>query len=175
MLKKKKVCSKCLRRLVIWFSLTIVSIFIGLYLDLSVIVTKSLPVFLRIIGLIGIILVHFLLKRTGKLLRLFGDCELWGWSTKLITDNIYSCVRHPHHLGVGLFMTFLGLLIGYPTTFIIITISQWLWVYLFVIFIEEKECKEKFGDQYIKYSKKVPMLLGNPVCIVKELRKTIDH
>jgi len=174
MLKKKKICSKCLRRLVIWVFLTIVSIFIGLYLDLGVIVTKSFPILVRLTGLIGIILVHFLLKRTGKLLRLFGDCELWGWSTKLITDNIYSCVRHPHHLGVGLFMTFLALLIGYPTTFIIIIISQWLWVYLFVIFIEEKECLEKFEDQYVKYSKNVPMFLGNPICIVKELFKTIN-
>ena len=174
MFKKKKICSKCLRRLVIWFFLTIVSIFIGLYLDLSVIVTKSFPIFVRIAGLIGIILVHFLLKRTGKLLRLFGDCELWGWSSKLITDNIYRCVRHPHHLGVGLFMTFLALLIGYPTTFIIIIISQWLWVYLFVIFIEEKECLEKFGDQYVKYSKNVPMFFGNPICIVKELLKSIN-
>jgi protein-S-isoprenylcysteine O-methyltransferase Ste14 len=164
-----------LRRLVIWISLTSVSIFIGLYLDLSVIVTKSFPILVRITGLTGIILVHFLLKRTGKLLRLFGECELWGWSTKLITDNIYSCVRHPHHLGVGLFMTFLAFLIGYPYTFLIITISQWLWVYLFVIFIEEKECKEKFGDQYIKYSKEVPMLIGNPICIAKELHKSINR
>ena len=55
-------------------------------------------------------------KRTGKLLRIFGECELWGWSTKLIIINVYKCARHPHHLGVGLFMTFLGFLIGYPIT-----------------------------------------------------------
>jgi protein-S-isoprenylcysteine O-methyltransferase Ste14 len=109
------------------------------------------------------------------MLRLFGDCELWGWSTKLITKNIYSCVRHPHHLGVGLFMTFLALLIGYPITFFIVTISQWLWVYLFVIFIEEKECIEKFGNQYSKYSKNVPMFFGNPMCIIKELLNNIKH
>jgi protein-S-isoprenylcysteine O-methyltransferase Ste14 len=168
------ICSKCLKRLIIWFSLTIISIFIGLLLDLNFIGTKSFPLFVRIIGVIGILLVHFLLKRTGKLLRIYGKCELWGWSTKLITHNIYKCVRHPHHLGVGLFMTFLGLLIGYPVLFLIIIISQWLWVILFVLFIEEKECVEKFGDEYLKYKKNVHMFFGNPICIIKELFKPVN-
>lgn len=168
------ICSKCLKRLVIWISLTIISIVIGLFIDLNFVGTKEFPVFIRIIGFIGVFLLHFLLKRTGKLLRLYGKCELWGWSTKLITHNIYKCIRHPHHLGVGLFMTFLGLLIGYPVTFLVIIISQWLWVFLFILFIEEKECLEKFGDEYRKYRKEVPMLFSNPVCIVKELFKPLN-
>jgi len=174
MLKKKKICSKCWKRLVLWISFTSISIIIGIYSDLNLFLTKSYSVFIRVIGLIGILLIHFLMKRTGKMLRLFGDCELWGWSTKLITNNIYKCVRHPHHLGVGLFMTFLALLIGYPITFLIVVVSQWLWVFLFVIFIEEKECMEKFGEEYLEYKKNVPMLLGNPICIMRELfRKMI--
>jgi len=169
------ICSKCLERLIFWISLTSISIGIGLLLDLSFIKTTGLPLYIRLIGLVGLILAHFLLKRTGKLLRLFGECELWGWSTKLIVKSVYKCVRHPHHLSVGIFMTFLGLLIGYPLTFIIITVTQWLWVFLFVIFIEEKECLEKFGNQYKDYSKNVPMFFGNPVCIVKELFKPINE
>jgi protein-S-isoprenylcysteine O-methyltransferase Ste14 len=168
------ICSKCLKRLIIWISLTIVSIVIGLLLDLNFVGTKEFPVIVRIAGAIGVFLLHFLLKRTGKLLRLYGKCELWGWSTRIITHDIYKCVRHPHHLGVGFFMTFLGMLIGYPVTFLIIAISQWLWVFLFVLFIEEKECLEKFGDEYHKYRKEVPMLFGNPVCIVKELIKPMN-
>lgn len=163
------VCSKCRIRLIVWIILTIVSIGGGLLLDLSIVKTNSYPIYIRIIGFSGIILTHFLLKRTGQLLRLFGECELWGWSTKLIVKNVYKCVRHPHHLGVGLFMTFLGLTIGYPITFLIITIGQWLWVFLFVIFIEEKECLEKFGKEYLEYKKNVPMFLGNPFCIIKEM------
>jgi protein-S-isoprenylcysteine O-methyltransferase Ste14 len=163
------ICSKCRKRLIFWISLTIISLGTGLFLDLILMVTKNFPVFIRIIGLVGVIFTHFLLKRTGKLLRLFGECELWGWSTRLIVKNVYKCVRHPHHLGVGMFMTSLGLLIGYPVTFIIITVTQWLWVFLFVIFIEEKECLEKFGNEYREYCKKVPMFLGNPFCIIREL------
>jgi protein-S-isoprenylcysteine O-methyltransferase Ste14 len=142
-------------------------------LDFIFIKTNAFALHIRIIGLTGMIFAHFLLKRTGKLLRLFGECELWGWSTKIIVKNVYACVRHPHHLGVGLFMTFLGLLIGYPVTFFIVAITQWLWVFLFVIFIEEKECLEKFGNDYKAYRKNVPMFFGNPVCIIKELLKKI--
>jgi protein-S-isoprenylcysteine O-methyltransferase Ste14 len=158
-----------------WMLLTIISIGSGLFLDLNVFVTKSFPFYIRIIGVIGVFFIHFLLKRTGKLLKYFGECESesWGWSTKLIVKNVYKCVRHPHHLGVGLFMTFFSLLIGYPFTFIIVTIVQWIWVSLFVIFIEEKECLEKFGNKYVKYKKEVPMLIGNPVCIIREMLKSI--
>ena len=169
------ICSKCLKRLIIWITLTIISIIIGLFLDLNFINTNHFPLYIRIIGGSGIFLAHFVLKRTGKLLRIYGKCELWGWSTKLITQNVYKCVRHPHHLGVGLFMTFLGLLIGYPVTFFIITIGQWLWIFLFVIFIEEKECLQKFGDQYVHYKKNIPLLIGNPICFIKELLKPINQ
>ena len=168
------ICSKCRKRLIFWISFTAISVFFGLVLDLKFIKTNDFPVYLRIIGFIGIISAHFLLKRTGKLLRLLGQCELWGWSTRIITKNVYKCVRHPHHLGVGLFMTFLGLLIGYPVTFIIISTPQWLWVFLFVILVEEKECLEKFGEEYREYRKNVPMLFGNPVCIIKELLRPIN-
>jgi protein-S-isoprenylcysteine O-methyltransferase Ste14 len=169
------ICSKCRRRLIFWIFLTTTSMGTGLLLDLSLIGTKSFPAFIRIIGLAGVIFVHFLLKRTGKLLRLFGECELWGWSTKLIVKNVYKCVRHPHHLGVGMFMTFLGLLTGYPVTFVIITVTQWLWIFLFVRFIEEKECLEKFGNEYSEYRKNVPMFFGNPVCIIREMFAPINN
>jgi len=169
------ICSKCRKRLIFWIFLTVISIGVGLLLDFSFIKTNSFSLYIRLIGLVGIVFAHFLLKRTGKLLRLFGECELWGWSTKLIIKNVYKCVRHPHHIGAGIFMTFLGLLIGYPLTFIIITVTQWLWVFLFVILIEEKECLEKFGNEYREYKKNVPMFFGNPVCILKELFKPINE
>ena len=168
------VCSKCRKRLIFWITLTTISIGVGLLMDLIFFKTHGFPVYIRLTGLAGIVLIHFLLKRTGRLLRKFGECELWGWSTRLIIRNVYQCVRHPHHMGVGKFMTFLGLLIGYPLTFLMIAVTQWLWVFLFVLVIEEKECLEKFGEQYKKYKERVPMFFGNPFCIIKELTKSID-
>jgi protein-S-isoprenylcysteine O-methyltransferase Ste14 len=169
------ICSKCRKRLIFWTSLTSISIGIGLLLDLGFFKTDHFPLYTRLTGLAGVIFAHFLLKRTGKLLRLFGECELWGWSTKLIVKNVYKYVRHPHHLGVGIFMTFLGLLIGYPVTFIILITTQWLWVFLFVLFIEEKECLEKFGDEYREYRKNVPMFFGNPFNIIREMLAPINN
>ena len=169
-----RFCGKCLRRLVIWIVLTIVCVSVGLFLDLSLFRNEPFPIPVRVAGLVAIILVHPLMKRGGRLLKLFGECELWGWSTELITWDVYRCVRHPHHLGIGLFMTALGFLIGYWITFVMIIASQWTWVVLFVILIEERECMEKFGERYKEYCMEVPRLLCNPVCLVKVLRGPME-
>lgn len=90
-----------------------------------------------------------------------------GRINKADCKNVYKCVRRPHYLSVRTFVTFPGLLIGYPVTYIIITVTQWLWVFLFVIFIEEKECLEKFGNKYSVYREKVPLFFGNPFELLK--------
>ena len=161
------------RRLISWLLLTLVSIAVGLILDCVVFKTQSLPAAVRIVGIVGVLLAHFPIKRSGKLLRKLGECECWGWSTKLIKEDIYKCVRHPHHLGIGLFMTSGALIIGYPITAALLIVVQWAWVLLFLIFIEEKECLAKFGDEYREYKKEVPMLLANPFCIIKTLFKPL--
>jgi hypothetical protein len=168
-----RVCGKCVRRLVLWISLTVASVSAGLYVDLSLLGTGPLPPPLRLAGVLGMLAVHPLMKRSGQLLRSFGDCELWGWSRRLLTGDIYGCVRHPHHLGVGLIMTFLGLAIGYPVTLLVLVVSQWAWVVLFVILVEERECRLKFGDEYEEYSARVPMFLASPACLVRALRSPI--
>ena len=48
------VCSKCLKRLVFWIILTIISIVVGSLLDLSIIKTNNFPIYIRIIGFTGI-------------------------------------------------------------------------------------------------------------------------
>jgi protein-S-isoprenylcysteine O-methyltransferase Ste14 len=169
------ICNRCRKRLIFWTTLTIISIGTGLLLDLVFLKTHGFPLSVRLTGLTGVVLTHFILKRTGRLLRQYGECELWGWSTRLIVKNVYKCVRHPHHMGVGTFMTFFALLIGYPVTFFIIVVTQWLWVFLFILYIEEKECFEKFGNEYREYQKKVPMFFGNPFCIIKEILKPINE
>jgi protein-S-isoprenylcysteine O-methyltransferase Ste14 len=168
-----RVCGKCIRRLILWITLTAASISIALRIDLSLLGTGPFPLPVRVAGLTGVLLVHPLMKRSGRLLKSFGDCELWGWSRRLITWDICGCVRHPHHLGVGLFMTSLGLAIGYPVTLLVIAISQWAWAVLFVILVEERECKQKFGDEYLEYRRRVPMFLANPVCLARALRRPI--
>jgi protein-S-isoprenylcysteine O-methyltransferase Ste14 len=160
--------SVCRVRLIYWLVLVATSIVGGIAVDLSL-RTESFPLLIRFLGLAGMILAHFPLKRTGKLLKLLGESEKWGCTTRLVTLDLYQCVRHPHHLSVGVFMTSLGLAIGYPGSFLIITVIQWLWILGFLFFVEEKELVEKFGVNYETYRKQVPMLLPKIKCAFRVL------
>jgi protein-S-isoprenylcysteine O-methyltransferase Ste14 len=170
---RREKMSKCRIRLILWLVLAGTSVLAGIITDL-VLRTGSLPLFVRLLGLVGMLLAHFPLKRTGRLLRLFGQAEKWGCTTRLVTTDIYRCVRHPHHLGVGLFMSSLGLFIGHPWSFLLITITQWAWILGFLFFVEEKELLEKFGEEYRVYRQQVPMLLPNPLCVLRVLSQPVE-
>ena len=88
--------------------------------------------------------------------------------------DLYQCVRHPHHVGVGIFMVSLGLLIGHPWSFLIITLIQWLWILGFLFLVEERELVGKFGAEYEAYRKQVPMLIPRPMCALRVLTKPIN-
>jgi protein-S-isoprenylcysteine O-methyltransferase Ste14 len=165
--------SVCRRRVMLWILLAGASIGGGIVTDL-VLRTGSFPIFVRFLGLVGMLLAHFPLKRTGRLLRLLGGPEEWGCTTRLVTTDIYRCMRHPHHVFVGVFMTCLGLLIGHLWSFLLITISQWVWVIGFLFLVEEKELMEKFGEQYKAYRQRVPMFFPNPLCVLRVLSKSIE-
>ncbi len=165
--------SKCRVRLILWLALVVASIGGGLGADF-IQRTRAFPLWLRLVGLAGMLLVHLPLKRTGRLLRALGEPEVWGCTTKLVTTDIYRCLRHPHHAGVGVFMTCLGLLIGHWWSFLIITVAQWAWVIGFLYLVEERELVQKFGEEYRAYRRRVPMLFANPMCVVKVLLKPLD-
>ena len=164
---------KCRIRLRLWLVLAGISVVGGIVTDL-ILGTGPFPIVVRLLGLVGMVLAHFPLKRTGRLLRLLGEAEKWGCTTRMVTTDIYQCVRHPHHVAVGIFMTSLGLLIGYPWSFVLITIAQWTWVIAFLFLVEEKELLEKFGQEYRAYRQRVPMLLPNPLCVFRVLSKPIE-
>lgn len=165
--------SICLIRLIVWLLLAGTSISVGIITDLAL-GTESFPILIRFLGIAGMLLAHFPLKRTGRLLRLLGEPKEWGYTSRLITIDIYQCVRHPHHLGVGIFMTSLGLFIGHPWSFLLITISQWLWIIPFLFLVEEKELIIKFGREYEVYRQQVPVLFPNLLCIFRVLSKPIE-
>jgi hypothetical protein len=171
--RKGKAVSKCRVRLILWLLLAVTSVGGGIIADLAL-GTGAFPLWIRLLGLVGMILAHFPLKRTGELLSRMGEAEEWGCTTRLVTTDIYRCVRHPHHVGVGIFMTSLGLLIGHRWSFLIISISQWAWVLGFLLLVEERELVEKFGGEYEVYRRQVPMLLPNPVCAIRVLSSPID-
>ena len=166
--------SVCLKRLIMWLVLTTISVVVGIVLDIAL-KKEAFPLLVRFVGLIGMIVAHFPLKRTGRLLKLLGEQKEWGCTNRLITTDIYQCVRHPHHLGVGIFMTSLGLLIGHVWSFLIITITQWVWVIAFLFLVEEKELREKFGEEYKAYRQQVPMLFPKLNCVFRVFTKSVEE
>ena len=72
----------------------------------------------------------------------------------LVTDGIYSVIRHPQY--VGLFLVSIGLMIQWPTL-----VTLLLWPVMFIVYYrlalrEERRMIEVFGDRYLEYKKRVP-------------------
>ena len=160
--------SVCRIRLILWLVLAGITVLGGIVTDL-VMHTSPFSLWLRIIGLTGMVLTHFPLKRTGRLLGRMADPEQWGCTNRLVTTDLYRCLRHPHHFFIGVFMTSLGLAIGHIWSFILIAVPQWLWILGFLHLVEEKELLGKFGDEYTSYQQEVPMLIANPLCLFEVL------
>ena len=78
----------------------------------------------------------------------------------LVTDGIYSRMRHPQYS--GLFLISIGLMIQWPTLATIV-----LWPVMFIVYHrlavrEESRMIELFGQRYLEYKKSVPAFLPKP-------------
>jgi protein-S-isoprenylcysteine O-methyltransferase Ste14 len=165
--------SKCGVRLLLWLLLCAISIAAGISVDV-LLRTPAFPVVVRVLGLAGMVLAYFPIQRSGKLLRLLGDSVRWGCTTRLVTTDIYQCVRHPHHMAVGVFMTSLGLFVGHWGSLLLIALTQWLWILGFLFLVEEKELEGNFGDEYRAYRREVPMLFPKLLCVARILSRPIE-
>ena len=90
----------------------------------------------------------------GMLLVIFGWKEIFNGKGKLVTTGIYRYIRHPQYL--GFLVITLGLNVWWLT---IITLALWpvvIVVYYKLAKTEEKDAEEKFGEEYLKYKRRVP-------------------
>jgi protein-S-isoprenylcysteine O-methyltransferase Ste14 len=93
----------------------------------------------------------------GILLVIFGWKQIYSAKGKLVTTGIYRYVRHPQYLGFLLIT--LGMNVQWLT---ILTLALWpvlAIVYYRLAKTEEKDAEEKFGEEYLKYKRTVPMFL----------------
>ena len=121
--------------------------------------------------ILGIILFFYSIILTsigGRTLKLYGHSSNTFWPDKLVTTGIYSCMRHPQHLGLMLFPVSLSLL---TKSIPVVLSSGWaaLGAILFVILIEEPECLRKYGENYTRYMMEVPAFNLNPRCLKRGL------
>ncbi len=112
----------------------------------------------------------------GKSLKKFGHTEGHTsiWPDRMVTCGIYSCMRHPQHLGLAMIPIGFALLSGS-----IIAVAACGWAILaalwFVIVIEEPECQKKFGEEYCRYMQATPAFSLSFICLMagwNELKKT---
>jgi protein-S-isoprenylcysteine O-methyltransferase Ste14 len=72
----------------------------------------------------------------------------------LVTDGLYSYVRHPQYS--ALFLVTTGMMIQWPT---MITLVMWpilMTMYYRLALKEERQMEATFGDRYIEYKQRVP-------------------
>ena len=75
----------------------------------------------------------------------------------LVTEGIYSRMRHPRYVQILLALAGYALVVNYLAAYAIVLLGVfWVWL---VAPIEEKELRERFGRQYEEYSERVPRFL----------------
>ena len=99
----------------------------------------------------GIILKKYFITSNG-----FKDLFYEGGTPVLVTDGLHRFVRHPLYLGTFLFLWGLFLLIPIWS---LLVVNMVITVYTLIgIHLEEKKLISIFGEQYLEYRKKVPMI-----------------
>lgn len=73
---------------------------------------------------------------------------------KLVTGGIYSGVRNPRYLEVGFGIIAAALFCNYPAVYILFLV--YITIIYLVVVLEERELRDRFGDEYKRYCEEVP-------------------
>ena len=75
----------------------------------------------------------------------------------LVTEGIYSKIRHPQYS--GLFLITIGFLIQWPSVSTIVMWPILMFAYYKLAMREERDVERKFGESYQKYKESVPAFI----------------
>ncbi|MCJ7656701.1 MAG: isoprenylcysteine carboxylmethyltransferase family protein, partial [Candidatus Atribacteria bacterium] len=76
---------------------------------------------------------------------------------KLVTEGVYSYVRHPQYS--GLFLITIGFLIQWPSLTTLIMWPILIFAYHKLAMREERDVEKQFGQEFLEYKKKVPAFI----------------
>jgi protein-S-isoprenylcysteine O-methyltransferase Ste14 len=157
-------------------SYTIPIICIAFYFPLSLIKMEFLPTiipvpdhFVNNIMLpffvsipIGLVLIYFGLMIKKRSREYSADVDnylniVYPEKSRLITKNVYKYIRNPQYLARGLISIGFGF-IANTLSAVIVGLIHFL-SYIAIIPAEDNELGKRFGDEFKKYRKEVPMLL----------------
>ncbi|GBD89650.1 hypothetical protein BMS3Abin04_00358 [bacterium BMS3Abin04] len=164
-------------RIVVWVTMLIGGTILGFAIDLrlfkSFLSSSVFHIITLILGLFLINLVFRASRNTGRILAQLGrEGNVPRMETnKLVTEDIYACMRHPMHLGLLFFPLAVALIIGSLSFIIFIAPFEMILMILMIKLFEEPEAIKKFGNDYLIYMKKVPMFNLRIECLRKLLKK----
>ena len=144
-----------------WFGLSVLLVFVSLWLDKVLPVQLSLPIpvniFLSVLLLaIGAALCLWTIYDFAKAK---GSPVPLNPPQRLVTTGLNSKMRNPMVLGWIIMMFGVGLVLNSISLIFIFTPLFFLLNILYLKTIEEKEMEKKFGQQYLKYRESVPMFI----------------
>jgi protein-S-isoprenylcysteine O-methyltransferase Ste14 len=73
---------------------------------------------------------------------------------KLLTEGVYARIRHPRYVGFLLALIGYALIANYLATYIVFALC--LPGFYLVVILEERELRERFGQEYEEYCRRVP-------------------
>jgi len=117
----------------------------------------STPLAVVAIILLGVAsCIRIQLRRHFKALALLGLPEVSRGRArgKLVTEGIYSKIRHPRYVEIGISIAALALLANYLALYVLLALYIPS-IYL-VVLLEERELRNRFGKEYEDYCRKVP-------------------
>ena len=78
---------------------------------------------------------------------------------KLITAGIYGRVRHPRYVSIFFGVVAVALFSNYLATYVVA--GAMVPVLYALTFFEERELRDRFGEEYVEYSRRVPRFMPN--------------
>lgn len=130
---------------------------------------------LLIPGVFLFIIVLNVVKNVGRFISKYNNAErpVKEEINQLITDGPYGLMRHPLHFSL-MFLPLAIALISTSFSFLLmIAPLQMFFIFLYIKWIEEPKQIRKYGEDYQKYMKDVPMFCLKKEC-VEILLKTVS-
>ncbi len=93
----------------------------------------------------------------GYILLSRGWRQVHGGNGGMVTDGLYSYVRHPQY--TGLFLVILGFLVQWPTLLTVLMAPVLVYAYIRLARSEERSMLDRFGDAYQQYTRSVPAFI----------------
>jgi protein-S-isoprenylcysteine O-methyltransferase Ste14 len=94
------------------------------------------------------------LMLAGYLLLSRGWRQVHSARGKMVTDGLYTYLRHPQY--TGLFLVIAGFLVQWPTLLTVLMAPILVYAYVHLARSEERHMLNQFGDQYANYKLRVP-------------------